>query len=139
MSKYIQSQFRKQNNAGHGFDPEGVELGEFVNVVDGLKVYDRNGYITAVGDVHGPWAVEIPSPTEAIDEAFKGWDGFAGWSWDVLEETLASLQADDLDDLASEMVYMVSQDGVEILEEDAVDWLKENKARIIEELTEELG
>lgn len=136
MSKYIQSQFSKQNNAGHGFNPEGIDLGEFVNVVDGLKVYDRKGYITAVGDVHGPWAVQIPSPSEAIDEAFKGWDGFSGWAWDMKEETCKSLQSEDYDTIAHEMVYMMSQDDVSIMKEDAIEWLKENRQRLIDELAE---
>jgi len=92
MSNYIQSQFRKQNAAGHGFSPENIAgLGELIADLDGFRIYDRDSHITAVGDVYGDWACEIPPPDQAIDEAFKGWNGFTGWCWDTRAEALVQL------------------------------------------------
>lgn len=139
--KFISSAFRKGNNNGEGFNPEGCDIGNKVAEFDGLAVYERNGYITVVGDLHGPWAIEIPSEQEAIESCLEQWDGISAWTWDIRAEALKALKENQLISLISiamELVYMVAQYDLEITREDALEYLKTNREALMQELQESL-
>jgi len=57
--------------------------------------------------------------------------GFAVWAQYAVEETRAALVAGDLERLADGVVYSLAQDHHEITDEQATEWLKENREELI--------
>jgi hypothetical protein len=50
--------FRKMNNEGLGFDPDGT-LGDHVAHTDELDVIDTGSSLMLVGNANGLWAVKV--------------------------------------------------------------------------------
>jgi len=82
---------------------------------------------------------------EAIDTHMHAWNGtegahldahtgFAVWAQYAVEETRAALVAGDLERLADGVVYSLAQERITVTDEQATEWLKENREGLIDAL-----
>jgi len=57
--------------------------------------------------------------------------GFGVWAQDALEKTRAALVAGDLEQIADDVVYSLAQAHHEVTDEQAAEWLRENREGLI--------
>lgn len=82
----------------------------------------------------------METPKQLIERALNEFDGgFAGWAWDYREETLRALNIEFFDQVVADLMYLVASAGGSVTSGEAIDWLKINRVRLIEELSGSLN
>jgi len=87
-------------------------------------------------------AINSAIAADAINTHMHAWNGtegahldactgFAVWAQDALEKTRAALVAGDLEQIADDVVYSLAQERIEVTDEQATEWLEENREGLI--------